>query len=83
MKLLFQNSQGKERVIAEIDSFEEACSEMDKFMEERSFNSYYKRLWDRDGRMIVDVGSWTEFFIIEGYTLEDVYKEQDEKVDNG
>ena len=33
MKLLFQNSQGKERIVAEVDSFKEACEEMDKFME--------------------------------------------------
>lgn len=77
MKLLFQSSNGSERVIAEVNSFAEANEEMDKFMEERNFQSYYKRLWDRDGRLMVDVGSWTEFFIVEGYNLEDVHKEQE------
>lgn len=77
MKLLFQSSNGSERVIAEVNSFAEANEEMDKFMEERNFQSYYKRLWDRDGRLMVDVGSWTEFFIVEGYSLEDVHKEQE------
>lgn len=77
MKLLFQSSNGSESVIAEVNSFAEANEEMDKFMEERNFQSYYKRLWDRDGRLMVDVGSWTEFFIVEGYNLEDVHKEQE------
>lgn len=65
MKLIFQNSEGKERVIAEVDSFEDACDEMDKFMEERNFKSYYKRIWEKNGRLIVDAGSWSEYFIVE------------------
>ena len=75
MKLLFQNSQGKERIIAEVNSFAEANEEMDRFMDERNFKSYYKRVWDEDGRIKVDVGSWTEFFFVEGFCLEDVHKE--------
>lgn len=76
MKLLFQNSQGKERIVAEVDSFKEACEEMDKFMEERNFESYYKRVWEHDGRLKVDCGSWSEFFFVEGCTLDDLHNEQ-------
>lgn len=79
MKLLFQNSNGSERIIADVNSFEEANEEMDKFMEERNFKSYYKRLWDEDGRLKIDVGSWSEFFFIDGCCLEDVHKEEIKK----
>lgn len=77
MKLLFKNSQGEERVVAEVNSFAEANEEMDRFMEERNFKSYYKRVWDEDGRLKVDVGSWTEFFFVEGLCLNDVHNEQE------
>lgn len=79
MKLLFQNSLGKERVIAEVDSWVEANDEMNRFMEERNFKSHYKRLWDDgENRLMVDVGSWSEFFILEPCCLDDVHKEQGE-----
>ena len=67
MKLLFQNSAGNERVIADVDNWSSANNEMDKFMEERNYKSYYKRTWEENGRLIIDVGSWYEFFIIEPY----------------
>ena len=75
MKLLFQNYEGKERAIADVNSFTEANEEMDKFMSERNFKSYYKRMWNKDNNLFIDVGSWSEFFIIEDYSLEDVNKE--------
>lgn len=79
MKLLFQSSDGNERLIAEVGSFAEANDEMDKFMEERNFKSYYKRVWDDgENRLMVDVGSWSEFFILEPCCLDDVHKEQGE-----
>ena len=69
MKLIFQNSQGKERVIANVNSLAEADNEMNKFMEERNFKSPYKRLWEHDGRVIVDVGSHYEYFIMDPCTF--------------
>lgn len=78
MKLLFQSSDGNERLIAEVGSFAEANDEMDKFMEERNFKSYYKRVWDESGRLKVDVGSWSEFFFVEGCCFDDVCKEQED-----
>lgn len=62
MKLYFQNSQGKERVIAEINSEKEAFKEINKFCEERNFKIYYIRTWMVNGRKKFDVGSHTEFF---------------------
>ena len=71
MKLLFQNSQGKERVIAETDSLEKTWEEINKFLEDHNFKSYYSRVWEKDNRLIIDVGSHTEFFIVDGCDFED------------
>ena len=76
MKLLFKNSNGNERVIADVNSFSEANEEIDKFLDEHNFKSYYKRLWEENSRMWVDVGSHTEFFIVEGCTFADVHKDE-------
>lgn len=73
MKLLFQNSRGEERVIAEVDDEKEAINEIYKFIDECNakrtdggkFTTYYMRCWNRDNRKWFDVGSHTEFFILE------------------
>lgn len=72
MKLLFQNSMGEERVIAEVDSCDEAVIEINKFCDERNFNIPYMRTWGEGERMCIDVGSHTEFFIVDGFGLEDM-----------
>ena len=69
MKLIFQNSYGKERVIAEPSSKEECVKEINKFLDDHNFKSYYTRVCECDGRLELDVGSHTEFFYIEGMTF--------------
>lgn len=64
MKLYFENSQGVERVIAEVANEEEAYKEINKFCEERNFEIYYVRTWMSNGRKVYDVGSHTEFFYL-------------------
>lgn len=64
MKLYFENSQGVERVIAEVANEEEAYKEINKFCEERNFEIYYIRTWMSNGRKKYDVGSHTEFFYL-------------------
>lgn len=71
MKLLFRSSNGNERIIAEISSLDEANIEIDKFLEEHNYISYYRRLWNEsDNRMVIDVGSWSEFFVLEKEEVE-------------
>ena len=65
MKLYFQNSQGKERVIAEVATEKEAYNESHKFLDEHNYKSYYTRTWMRNKYdKVYDVGSHTEFFIL-------------------
>jgi len=61
--LTFENSEGVERAIAEVETEEDAYREMHKFMNERNFKSYYTRKTRiSPEEVIYDVGSWTEFF---------------------
>ena len=76
MKLFFQNSKGKERLIAEPLNRKEVNKEINKFLDEHNFKSYYTRVWEADGRLIFDVGSWSEVFILEGMSSEEWSKEK-------
>ena len=75
MKLIFQNSRGEERVIAEPTNKEEISKEIDKFLDDHNFKSYYMNVCEDDnGRLRIDVGSWSEFFYIEYMSLEEWVK---------
>ena len=72
MKLIFQNSRGEERVIAEPQNREEISKEINKFLDDHNFKSYYMNVCEDDnGRLRIDVGSWSEFFYIEYMSLEE------------
>ena len=70
-KLWFRNSEGKERIIAECETWQEVNKSIDQFIDDcnkkwpnrKPFKSYYIRSWVEDGRTIFDVGSWSEFFV--------------------
>ena len=70
MNLIFQNSSKDERVIAEVETITKAFEEINKFCEERNYKISYTRGWEVKGRMHIDVGSYTEFFILEPCTFE-------------
>lgn len=59
-----QNSKGGTRIIGKVDNFDEFCNVLSKFLEDRHFNSYYQRYWKADRKIICDVGSHVEFFLI-------------------
>ena len=71
MKLYFQNSRGVERLIAEPSNREEVVKEINKFLNDHNYKSYYTRVWEDDDRLVFDVGSHTEFFILEGMSFEE------------
>lgn len=66
MKLYFENSRGQRRVVAEPQTEDEAWREIHEFCNERKFTIFYVREWrDPDGLKWYDVGSHTEFFILD------------------
>lgn len=67
MKVYFKNSSGKEILIGEADNDKQAMKIIKGFCRERGFDIPYTRCWEvpEKSRIIVDVSSHTEFFIIE------------------
>ena len=75
MKLYFENSYGKRRLIAEVEKQTDVGLEIHKFIDkcnegrpdDKKFKSYYCRSWENENHEIVyDEGSWSEFFFLVG-----------------
>lgn len=70
MKLIFENSQGIERIIAFPENEKEAMKEIHKFVDQcnskrtdgRPFTIHYVRSWKNGNRTTYDIGSHVEFF---------------------
>lgn len=80
MKLLFQNSKHEERVIAEPTNREEVIKEINNFLSDHNFKSCYTRVWEENGRLKFDVGSWSEFFYLEGMTFDEYQRQMSKSV---
>lgn len=73
MKLIFENSNGVERVIANPNNEDEAMETIHAFVDEcnakrtdgKEFKIYYIRSWMEENRKKYDCGSWSEFFYLE------------------
>lgn len=79
MELFFKC--GKEELIFESDSVAEILDFMDKFLETMKYKSYYKRYvgtQDVLGGIMVDFGSYTDFFIIKGISFKEFIKSSQE-----
>lgn len=71
MTLWFENSDGIEREIAQVNCWPDVWREIDKFIADcnahkphgaKPFESFYSRAWKAGNRTKIDVGSHTEFF---------------------
>jgi len=64
----FLNSKNVKREIGKANTEEEANKIIQQFLDAHNFKSYYSRYWycEEENGTMVDVGSHTEFFIIEG-----------------
>ena len=73
MNLIFQNSSGEERIIANPKNREEMVESINAFVDEcntrrtdgKPFKIYYMRMYMAGNRMQVDCGSHSEFFFCE------------------
>lgn len=64
MKVYFENSNGKRRIIGEnVSTYQEIMKIIQDFLNEHNYKSYYTRIWREDGWTWFDVGSHTEFFL--------------------
>lgn len=71
MKLYFKKPNEK-RFLGEFGTVKGIWDCIDQFLEERNFKSYYTRVNMIDENSLeLDVGSWSEFFIIEGISMQE------------
>lgn len=79
MNVYFRDSCRNKRHIGTAETKEKAIQIMHKFMDERNFKSYYTRVWYDDGYTWFDVGSWSEYFLVDVNLMEDFESEQKEE----
>ena len=80
MNVYFRDSYGEKRLLAEnVPTKEVAWKHMQSFMDSHDFKCYYTRVWFKDGYTWFDVGSHTEFFLIDENVMEQYENEQEEE----
>lgn len=75
MKLYFESSDNSRRFLANCPTREEVFAEIKKFLDEHNFKSYYYRVTRHGDEVHIDVGSWSEFFIV--IDKERVFEDED------
>lgn len=72
MQLSFQNSIGERKIIAVPLSKNELIFEINKFLREHNYKSHYMNVCEyEENKLRIDVGSWTEFFYVDGMSLQE------------
>ena len=79
MKVYFRDSHEKKRLLKEVETKESAWKVMQEFMDDHNFQCYYTRLWFADGYTWFDVGSHTEYFLVNENLMEQYEDEQEEE----
>lgn len=60
----FKRSNGERILLAENVNQKAAFAAMSKFLDDHNYKSYYTRTWEKDNELWMDVGSWSEFFVL-------------------
>ena len=79
MNVYFRDSHGKKRLLERVGTKEQVWGVIKKFLDDHNFKSYYTRTWFSDGYTWYDVGSHTEFFLVDENLMEQYENEQEEK----
>ena len=74
MRLYFKNSEGKVRLIAECETVKDVGREIQKFLDDHNYKSYYCRSWGDDKKVVIDVGSHSEFFVLRDISHDEYLK---------
>ena len=62
MKLYFVRSNKEKVLFSEVDTEESAIIEINQFLKDMNYTSYYMRSNKNGNYIQYDVGSWSEFF---------------------
>ena len=66
LNVMFENSKSQKRIIGTAETNDEAFKVINDFLTDHNYKSYYARTWKKDDKTtVVDVGSWSERFIIQ------------------
>lgn len=79
MKVYFKDSHGKKRLLKEVETKEDVWKVIQEFLDDHDFTSYYTRLWFTDGYTWFDVGSHTEYFLVDENLMGQYESEQEEE----
>lgn len=80
MNLYFRDSHGNKRLLASnINSKEGVWGYIQAFLDKHNFKSYYTRMWYKDDYTWYDVGSHTEYFMVDANLMEMYEDEQEEE----
>lgn len=64
MKLYFENSKGKKKLLGKYKTEKGAVRRINRFCEDHNFKIYYMRIVEHDEYKWYDVGSHSEFFYL-------------------
>ena len=81
MNVYFRDSLGQKRLLEHVGTKEQVWKVIKKFLDDHNFTSYYTRTWFANGYTWYDVGSHTEFFLVDENIMEQYEDEQEEEKD--
>lgn len=81
MNVYFRDSHGKKRLLKRVYTNEQVWKVIKRFLDDHNFTSYYTRIWFADGYTWYDVGSHTEYFLVDENLMEQYENEQEEEKD--
>lgn len=65
MKVMFLDRYEHRREVKEVDTLQKGYEAIYEFLKERHYENPYTRMWREENEIWFDVGSHTEFFIVE------------------
>lgn len=79
MDLYFKDSGGKEKLLLKNSTKDDIWLEINEYLKEHKVTSHYQRMFVVDDRVWIDYGSHTDFFIVDGVTINDLISEQEQE----
>ena len=70
MKVEF-HSDGKNTLISEVNTWQQAVKCMNNYLKEINFKSYYMRFWIENNTLVIDYGLHSNFFHISDMRIKD------------
>lgn len=64
MTLYFQSSNGNRCELGEYTTKKYIFKAINNFLDQHNYKSYYTRIWREGDEVWIDVGSWSEFFVV-------------------